>query len=194
MLGSHISWLSFPHNFSQRSYNQKFHLLKIKMRGTIGFFSSCFLFLCSESSQSFLHLSCTYLHFNTEICPQRVQILHLPQLPCFSLNGVTLLSALWSSDHLAVFQYLFACLLCTVSCQLFLCFHSHCPTPDILYYISLYHWKILISDTQFTCIQSLHPILFSVHHTPFSPLRPSKTPLSVFHPLFPSFPEVLTQT
>lgn len=120
VLGSHISWLSFPHNFSQRSYNQKFHLLKIKMSGTIGFFSSCFLFLCSESSQSFLHPSCTYLHFNTEICPHvskycislSCPVFPSMELPCCQPCGLQT-TWLFFSTSLLVFsvQYLvsFSC-------------------------------------------------------------------------------------
>lgn len=130
VLGSLISWLSFPHNFSQKSYNQKFLLFKINMSGTTGFFSSFFLLLfhCSESSQSFLYPSCIYLHFNTGMYHHVSKYcisLSCPAFPSMELN--TLLSALWSSDHLAVSQYLFACLLCVAPCQFFL-FAQPLPT------------------------------------------------------------------
>lgn len=192
-LGSHVSWLSSLQNFSQKIDKQKFHLLKIKINGTIGFLNSfIYLFHCSDSSQSFLYPSFTYFHFNIRIYH------HVPQY-CISLSFPIFSSIVLSFSQLLLFRSsgcfslpLFLPSLYSILSIIPLCFQSYCLTLRQ----SVSHILVLENPNQWYSIY-LHPAPpshpFLVHHTPFSHLYPPKIPLSVFHPLFPSFSEVSTQ-
>lgn len=82
-----------PQNFSQKSYNQKSCLLKIKINKTIGFAEknpfSLFRFF------SILFTSITHLHLNTGIFHHGRNYCTSLGFPIFSLNGITFLSLLF---------------------------------------------------------------------------------------------------
>lgn len=82
VLGDYIFRLSFPQNFSQKSYNKKFHLLKVKINESIGFFLFHFIFF------STVYTSITYLHFKVRIYHHVPKNYIFLSFPIFFLNGI----------------------------------------------------------------------------------------------------------
>lgn len=147
VLGSHISWLSFPQNFSQKDYKQKFHLLEVKISGTICFLNSFYysavrillddVHTCHFTSTSFITMS------PTPASPSISPFFPLALFHCLFSSKYSILSTLplWYRS-VSPFRYTSA-----TSAQL---------------HVSFSYWQILICGIQFTCIQlpPPHPILF----------------------------------
>lgn len=148
VLGSHISWLSCPQNFSQKDYKAEIPPLEIKISGTVCFlnsfyYSTVWILLNDVRICHFTSTSAFITVFPTTASPSISPFFPLALFHCLFSSRYSILPSL-PLRYRSVSPFLYTS---ATSAQL---------------HVSFSYWQILICGIQFTCIQlpPPHPILF----------------------------------